>query len=80
MIPKEQYVDLFLQSNPSRRRDEVVASLDRVIVAHRSGRRCGCGHEIWMIGSAEVGYGCFTCITGEAVPDSDYEIELFPPR
>jgi TolB-like protein len=31
--------------------------------------------DIFSIGSAEVGAACFTCITGEAWPDSDYEID-----
>lgn len=78
LISKEQYVDRFLQDNPSRSRRDVIARLDGTIAAHRAGRRCNCGEEIWIIGSAEVGYGCFTCITGESAPDSDYEIELFP--
>jgi hypothetical protein len=30
---------------------------------------------IWAIGSAVVGNACFTCITGEADPSSDYEID-----
>jgi len=25
---------------------------------------------------ASVGNGCFTCITGESQPDSDYEIDV----
>jgi hypothetical protein len=28
-----------------------------------------------VIGSASVGNSCFTCITGESQPDSDYEID-----
>lgn len=28
-----------------------------------------------MIGSAETGLACFTCITGEADPADDYEID-----
>jgi hypothetical protein len=27
-----------------------------------------------VIGSAETGHACFTCITGEADPSEDYEI------
>jgi hypothetical protein len=37
--------------------------------------RCHCGAPIWAIGSALVGNACFTCITGEADPSSDYEID-----
>jgi hypothetical protein len=28
-----------------------------------------------VIGSAVVGNACFTCITGEAMPDNEYEID-----
>ncbi len=74
-ISKGAYVDLFVKSNPSDSRQEVVARLDDAIAARRAGKRCSCGAEIWVVGSAEAGHGCFTCITGEATPDNDYEIE-----
>ena len=75
LISKDAYVDLFLKANPSDARRDVVARLDDAIAAHRDGKRCSCGAEIWIVGSAEAGYGCFTCITGESTPDNDYEIE-----
>ena len=43
--------------------------------AFRSGLKCKCGQPIWVIGSAEVGFGCFTCITGETYSSGDYELE-----
>lgn len=75
LIPKDEYVKLFLKSNPSENRRDVVARLDDAIAAYRNGTRCRCGEEIWIVGSAEAGYGCFTCITGESTPDDDYEID-----
>ena len=74
LISKDAYVDRFLAANPSERRDDVVARLDDAIAAHKKGERCSCGEQIWIVGSAVAGYACFTCITGEATPDSDYEI------
>jgi hypothetical protein len=41
---------------------------------YQAGARCHCGEPIWVIGSAEAGHACFTCITGEADPSEDYEI------
>jgi len=76
LISKDAYVDRFLTANPSERRDDVVARLDDAIAAYKKGKRCSCGEQIWIVGSAEAGYGCFTCITGEATPDSDYEISV----
>lgn len=74
-ISKEKYVELFLKSNPTENRHDVIARFDDAIAAHRRGTRCNCGEEIWIVGSAEAGYGCFTCITGESIPDHDFEID-----
>jgi hypothetical protein len=76
IISKDAYVDRFLKANPSERRQDVVSRLDHAIAAYQAGKRCSCGEPIWIVGSAEAGYGCFTCITGEASPDSDYEIDV----
>ena len=78
LIPKDEYVDLSLKANPSDCRRDVIARLDDAIGAYRDGRRCSCGEEIWIVGSAESGYGCFSCITGDSAPDNDYEIEVSP--
>jgi hypothetical protein len=81
-IPFDRYVDLHMQSNPSVDRAEFVRRLRQAVDARKAGTRCACGSFIWAIGSAEAGAACFTCITGEAWPDSDYEIDEalgFPP-
>ena len=39
------------------------------------GVKCNCANELWVIGSAISGKGCFTCITGETDCSDDYEIE-----
>ena len=44
------------------------------VEAKLAGELCQCGEPIWVIGSVHVGLSCFTCITGEAVPDNDYEV------
>lgn len=81
------YVDLFLENNPGSDRSEVTSRLETTLAAARAGALCRCGAPIWVIGSAEVGHMCFTCITGEAVPTEDYELadacghhDLRPPR
>ena len=74
-IPFDRYVDLHVQSNPSVDRAEFAHRLRQAVDARKAGARCGCGAFIWAIGSAEAGAACFTCITGEAWPDSDYEID-----
>lgn len=39
------------------------------------GIKCRCGNDLWVIGSAYSGKGCFKCITMETDCSEDYEIE-----
>lgn len=73
-ISIEDYVPKYLVANPGARRSEVASRLREVLDAARAGARCSCGNPIWVVGSVDAGLSCFTCITGEASPDSDYEI------
>jgi len=75
-ISFDAYIDLHMKSNSKdMSREEVVSVLQSALTAHKNGAKCHCGNPIWVIGSAFVGNACFTCITGEAYPDSDYEID-----
>ena len=76
----DDYVEKFLKSNPDEDRAEVIEGLHDALDAARQGARCQCGEPIWIIGSSVVGLACFTCITGEAVPDDDLEIPLDDPH
>ena len=75
-IPLGRYVEQFIRANPTEDRTAVTKRLQSAIAASVRGQRCACGEPIWIIGSAEAGLACFTCITGEAHPDSDYEIDV----
>jgi hypothetical protein len=68
------YVRLYLKSNPGEKAADIEDRLRKTLKASQAGARCTCGEPIWVIGSAEVGHMCFTCITGEAYPSDDYEI------
>lgn len=74
-IKLQDYVELHLRANPDAVRAEVVQQLESAIGAVRAGARCQCGAQIWIIGSAQTGLGCFACITGQPEPDHDYEID-----
>ncbi len=74
-IGLEAYVAKHLKSNPGDSPKAIRAALHKALRAYRSGERCACGERIWVIGSAIVGNSCFTCITGEAEPSGDYELE-----
>lgn len=79
-ISLRRYVELHLRANPGTDREDLVARLRRALEAHERGERCHCGSPIWVIGSAEVGQACFSCITGEASPEGDYEIDVAVDR
>jgi hypothetical protein len=64
----EVYVRKHLKANPQDKADEITKRLKTALAPHRAGRRCQCGNDLWIIGSAVSSYACFTCITGEAVP------------
>jgi hypothetical protein len=64
-----------VKANPRDKEAELVAQLQSALAAYKAGERCECGEPIRVIGSSQVGHVCFTCITGESVPDSDYEID-----
>ncbi|WP_409214757.1 hypothetical protein [Prosthecobacter sp.] len=75
-IRLDNYVELHLRANPDVGRADLAERLRHAMAASQRGERCQCGQPIWIIGSAEVGLSCFTCITGEAYPDEDYEIDV----
>lgn len=79
-IRLEDYVELHLRANPGTNRAELIARLEFAIDTYRKDIRCRCGAPIWIIGSAEVGLACFTCITQQVAPDSDYEITVNPQK
>ena len=73
-IQIEEYVRLHLRNNPGANAVDLTARLQSALEDYKAGRRCYCGAPIWVIGSAEAGLMCFTCITGESDPSEDYEI------
>jgi hypothetical protein len=74
-ISIEKYVELHLKSNPEDQLKDVVTRLKSSLRDHQKGVKCSCGNPIWVIGSAVMGIACFSCITGEAHFDEDYEID-----
>ena len=74
-IRLEEYVELHLAANAGVQRADLIRRLKYAIDAFKRDVRCHCGAPIWIIGSAEAGLSCFTCITGESAPDEDYEID-----
>jgi hypothetical protein len=73
-ITIEAFVKLHVKSNPGEDPAALESRLHKALEAHKAGATCDCGEPIWVIGPAFAGNACFTCITGEAMPDDDYEI------
>lgn len=74
-ISIDAYVKLQFLSGREDNPEQFRAGLLRALRDHKAGVTCQCGNPIWVIGSAIAGNSCFTCITGEISPDSDYEID-----
>jgi len=73
-ITLPEYVHLYLQSNPGDNENEITERLDEALKAFRAGKKCHCGDPVWVIGSAEAGWMCLTCITGSTDNSADYEL------
>ena len=74
-ISIEDYVNQYLKINPSENKADLIKRINIALKDYNDGKRCSCGNDIWVIGSASIGNSCFTCITGEAYPNNDYEID-----
>jgi hypothetical protein len=74
-ISIDKYVKLHLKNNPTEKEQDLRDRLRDALTAFKNGKKCHCGNDIWVIGSASVGYSCFTCITGESYPSEDFEID-----
>lgn len=74
-IGVKEYVALHVKANPSENAAEFLARLRGCVSDALVGTRCQCSAPIWVVGSVSAGYACFTCITGEAYPSKDYEID-----
>ena len=68
-------MELYVDANPGVSREEVRGGLLAALDDHKRGEQCDCGNPIWVVGSAVAGNACFTCITGDAVPGDDYELD-----
>lgn len=74
-ISIKEYVNLHIEHNKDQDHKQLTEALDDALSAYQHGVKCACSNPIWVIGSALSGYACFTCITGEAYPEDDYEID-----
>lgn len=74
-ISIDNFIIKTFDNNSNLNSQELKESLNEFKIRKLKGEVCNCGNEIWIIGSAYSGKGCFTCITGETDCSDDYEIE-----
>jgi len=74
-ISIDEYVIMHIQNNPVENEKDLRQRLRTALTYYQNGVKCSCGNDLWVIGSASMGNGCFTCITGERYPHDDYEID-----
>jgi hypothetical protein len=74
-ISIDDYIKKYLANNPNENEAELRKNLNSALADYKKGLKCDCGNDLWVIGSAAVGNSCFSCITGEAQPSGDYELE-----
>ena len=74
-IGVEDYIKRHVKDNPDENPADLLRSFRICIGKALAGARCHCGAPIWVIGSVFAGHACFTCITGEADPSEDFEID-----
>jgi len=75
-ISINNYVKKHLTINPNENEGDLKDRLNAALESYKKGIKCNCGNDIWVIGSAQAGNNCFTCITGESFPKDDYEIDF----
>jgi len=73
-IEIDEHIRKFVHRNKGQKPAEARARVQRALRDYKAGIRCSCGEPIWVLGSAEAGNACFTCITGDVDPSDDYEI------
>jgi len=74
-ISKQEYVALHLMNNPSTNEGELRKNLEKKLTDFNNKIKCSCGKDIWVIGSASLGNGCYNCLTGETLPTDNYELD-----
>jgi hypothetical protein len=74
-ISLDAYIEKHIQSNSGTDSKALKQSLLYFRQIKTEGIKCQCGNELWIIGSAIAGKGCFRCITMQTDRSNDYELE-----
>ena len=65
-ITIKEFVKKTIEGGSDQNASEIKKAFEEFKILKMKGELCHCGNPIWIAGSAIVGKGCFTCITGES--------------
>lgn len=74
-ISLDEFIEIHLENNPTEKSNVLRIKLESAIEAYRSGKKCSCGNDLWIVGAATSDFKCFQCITGKSHPAGEYEID-----
>ena len=75
-ISMDECLRMLLKNNPHAKETEIKEKLKWAVSLKKEDVRCLCGKKIWALGSALAGHPiCYSCTTGKALPDDEYEID-----
>ena len=74
-ISIDKFVKIHLKKNPNENEKVLRVRIEAALDDYKNGVKCQCGKDIWIVGSAAAPFSCFSCITGKAHPQGDYEID-----
>ncbi|HKJ81913.1 MAG TPA: hypothetical protein VJ954_07810 [Ignavibacteriaceae bacterium] len=74
-ISIDRYIKIHLKKNPGDNYKTLKMRIECALDYYKSGLKCPCGNDIWIVGSITAPFGCFSCITGKDHPRGDYEID-----
>ena len=75
LISIDSFIKKHSQNNPSIDTKQLRRDLTHFKQLRTKGIKCSCGNDLWVIGSAISGKGCYTCITMETDCSNDYDIK-----
>ncbi len=74
-ISLDNFLKKYSKDNPGMDSKQLRKDLINFRQLKNDGVKCNCGNDLWIIGSAISGKGCFSCITMSADCSDDFEIE-----
>lgn len=74
-VSLDEFIEIHLEANPNENSSVLRIRLESAIDAFRTGKKCTCGNDIWVVGAASNDFKCFQCITGKKHPAGEYEID-----